>query len=86
MLFNAFTVREVRLRGLLDLGRTASAAALAAQIPEAAGPPTPQWQVIERITTAKVLATAGDAAMAAGMLSVAVSEAAILRLPHQVQR
>ena len=85
-LFNAFTVREVRLRGLLATGRIAAATALAAQTPEAAGPPTPQWRVIERITTANVLASVGDTAMAAGMLSVAVSEAEALRLPHQVQR
>jgi hypothetical protein len=42
--------------------------------------------VIERITTANVLASDGDAETAAGMLSTAVSEAEALRLPHQVQR
>ena len=68
-----------RLRGLLAIGRIAAATALAAQTPEAAGPPTPQWRVIERITTANVLASVGDTATAAGMLSVAVREAEALR-------
>ena len=49
-------------------------------------PPTPQWRVIERITTADVLARAGDERTAADMLSAALSDAETLRLPHQVQR
>ena len=49
-------------------------------------PPTPQWRVIERITTADVLARAGDEHTAADMLSAALSDAGTLRLPHQVQR
>jgi len=49
-------------------------------------PPTPQWRVIERITTADVLARAGDDHTAASMLSAALSDAATLRLPHQIQR
>jgi transcriptional regulator with XRE-family HTH domain len=85
-LFNTFTVREVRLRGLLATGRTAAAATLAARAPEAADPPTPQWRVIERITTANVMASSGDAGAAAGMLATAITDAETLRLPHQVQR
>jgi 8-oxo-dGTP pyrophosphatase MutT (NUDIX family)/transcriptional regulator with XRE-family HTH domain len=85
VLFNAFTVREVRLRGLLATGRAAEAAALAAT---AAGdePPSPQWRVIERITTAAVLAAAGDEPAAARVLATAAGQAEALRLPHQVQR
>ena len=52
----------------------------------AIGRPTPQWHVIERVTTADVLARAGDEHTAVGMLSAALSDAETLRLPHQVQR
>jgi transcriptional regulator with XRE-family HTH domain len=86
VLFNAFTVREVCLRGLLATGRAARAADLAANDAAGIGPPTPQWRVIERITTAEVLATAGDEQAAAGLLSAAIGDAETLRLPHQVQR
>jgi transcriptional regulator with XRE-family HTH domain len=85
-LFSAFTIREVRIRGLLATGQTAAAVTLATSTPQASPPPTPQWRVIERITTADVLASAGDTAAAAEMLSDAVSQAETLRLPHQVQR
>jgi hypothetical protein len=60
VLFNPFTVREVRLRGLLATGRTAQAADLAGHCPAGSEPPSPHWRVIERITTAEVLARAGD--------------------------
>ena len=43
-------------------------------------------RVIERITTAEVLARAGDEHAAETMLTTAVSDAESLRLPHQVQR
>ena len=86
VLFNSFTIREVRLRGLLATNRTTRAVDLAESCPAETGPPTPQWQVIERITTAEVLASAGDEQTAAGMLSAAISDAETLRLPHQVQR
>ena len=86
VLFNAFTVREVRLRGLLTIGRTAEAVNLAESDAAETEPPTPQWRVIERITTAEVLARAGDEQAAAGMLSAAISDAGTLRLPHQIQR
>jgi hypothetical protein len=49
-------------------------------------PPTPQWRVIERITTADLLARAGDERTAADMLCAALGDAETLRLPHQVQR
>ena len=60
VLFSPFTVREVRLRGLLATGRTAQAAELAGRYPADSGPPSPHWRVIERITTAEVLARSGD--------------------------
>jgi transcriptional regulator with XRE-family HTH domain len=86
ILLNAFTVREVRLRGLLATGRTGQAVDLAESFAADDEPPTPQWRVIERITTADVLARAGDERTAANMLAAAVSDAETLRLPHQVQR
>ena len=86
VLFSPFTVREVRLRGLLATGRPAQAAELAGRCPADSGPPSPHWQVIERITTAEVLARSGDEHTAQTMLTAAVSDAETLRLPHQVQR
>jgi hypothetical protein len=84
--FNAFTVREVRIRGLLTTGRIGQAVDLAGGSAVGESPPTPQWGVIERVTTADLLARAGDEHGAAGMLSAALSDAETLRLPHQVQR
>jgi transcriptional regulator with XRE-family HTH domain len=86
VLLNAFTVREVRLRGLLATGRIGQAVDLAESFTADDGPPTPQWRVIERITAADVLARAGDERAAANMLTAAVSDAEALRLPHQIQR
>ena len=86
VLFSPFTVREVRLRGLLATGRTAQAVDLAGRYPAGGGPPSPHWRVIERITTAEVLARAGDEHAAETILTDAISEAETLRLPHQVQR
>jgi transcriptional regulator with XRE-family HTH domain len=85
-LFNTFTVREVRLRGLLATGRIDRAMDLAESFAAADGPPTPQWRIIERITTADVLTRAGDDRAAANMLTAVISDAETLRLPHQVQR
>jgi transcriptional regulator with XRE-family HTH domain len=84
--FNAFTVREVRIRGLLATGRTGQAVDLAEGFAAEESPPTPQWRVIERVTTADALARAGDEHAAASMLPGALSDAETLRLPHQVQR
>ena len=81
VLFSPFTVREVRLRGLLATGRTAQAAELAGRCPADSGPPSRHWRVIERITTAEVLARAGDEHTAETMLTAAVSDAETLRLP-----
>ena len=86
VLFSSFTVREVRPRGLLTTGRAAQAVDLAGRYPAGSGPPSPHWRVIERITTAEVLATTGDEHTAKTMLTAAISDAETLRLPHQVQR
>jgi len=86
VLFNPFTLREVRLRGLLATGRTGQAVDLAARYPADSGPPSPYWRVIERITTAEVLARTRHEEAAATMLTAAISDAETLRLPHQVQR
>lgn len=86
VLFNTFTVREVRLRGLLATGRPHQAVALAEGFAADDEPPTPQWRVMERITTADLLACAGEGRTAATMLASAVRDSEALRLPHQVQR
>jgi transcriptional regulator with XRE-family HTH domain len=86
VLFNPFTVREVRLRGLLATGRTAQAADLAGHCPAGSEPPSSHWRVIERITTAEVLARSGDEHAAETMLTAAIGDAESLSLPHQVQR
>jgi transcriptional regulator with XRE-family HTH domain len=86
ILFSSYTVREVRLRGLLATGRTAQAVDLAGHHLGDSGPPSPHWQVIERVTTAEVLARAGDEHTAETMLTAAIGDAETLRLPHQIQR
>jgi transcriptional regulator with XRE-family HTH domain len=86
VLFNTFTVREVRLRGLLTTGRPHQAVAVAESFAADHEPPTPHWRVMERITTADVLASAGEGRTAATMLASAVHDSEMLRLPHQVQR
>jgi transcriptional regulator with XRE-family HTH domain len=86
VLYSPFTVREVRIRGLLATSRTGQAVDLAGSLAAGDRPPTPQWHVIERVTTADVLAKAGEEHTAIGMLSAALSDAETLRLPHQVQR
>jgi hypothetical protein len=86
VLYSPFTVREVRIRGLLSTSRTGQAVDLAGSLAAGDRPPTPQWHVIERVTTADVLAKAGEEHTAIGMLSAALSDAETLRLPHQVQR
>jgi len=86
MLFSAFTIREIRLRGLLVTGRATAAVTLAGSTADTASAPSPQWRIIERITAADVLVSAGDAEAAAGQLSGVVSEAEARCLPHQIQR
>jgi hypothetical protein len=83
---NAFVLREVRLRGLLATGRLGTAADLAdADMPDAAGV-APQWQAIERVTTAEIHRAWGDRSGAAAALGQAITAAETFRLPHQIQR
>lgn len=86
-LVHPYVWTEVRLRGLLDLGRPAAAIDLAAGVSEDAGPPpAPQWSVIAAVTMARVLLTAGDRSGAIERLEVALEGARRHRLPHQAQR
>jgi hypothetical protein len=71
--FSAFTAREVSIRGLLATGRAGQAVDLAERFAAGESPPTPQWRVIERVTTANLLARAGDDRASVGMLSAALS-------------
>jgi transcriptional regulator with XRE-family HTH domain len=84
-LFNPFTWREIQLRGLLDTGNHVTALRLAHETVDCPAP-APQWQVIERITYADVLATSGDLGAAEVILLEAVDLARRYRLPHQIQR
>jgi transcriptional regulator with XRE-family HTH domain len=84
-LCNPFVWREIRLRGLHAIGDQVAAerfAHLAVTDPA----PTPQWNVIERITTADVLTEAGAHDQAETLLLPALNGARLHRLPHQVQR
>lgn len=84
-LMDLFAWREIQLRGLLELGDHRRAVALAGTATNAAAP-GPQWEIIERVTFAHVLMTAGDHAEAEAVLLAAVDGASRYRLPHQVQR
>nr|MDQ2874419.1 XRE family transcriptional regulator [Actinomycetota bacterium] len=84
-LFHPFAWREIQMRGLLSLGNHAGAVRHAEDIP-AAPAPSPQWAVIERITTADALMTAGDDGPAEELLRIAVDDARGHYLPHQIQR
>jgi transcriptional regulator with XRE-family HTH domain len=84
-LLHSFTCREIQLRGLLDLGETTRAIRFARDSP-AGGAPSPQWEIIERITLAAVLLAAGDQSQAGDLLLTAIDAATGQRLPHQIQR
>jgi hypothetical protein len=85
-LFNPFSIREAHIRGLLTTGRADRALQRLTRTDQPHGPVRPQWQVIERITTAGVLAAAGDDDGASGLLSEGIADAEACALPHQVQR
>lgn len=84
-LLHPFALREIRLRGLLDLGEHLQASKLAEDIWDEAAP-SPQWEVIEWITFAAIQLDAGDHKQAAEVLLTAIDAAAARRLPHQLQR
>jgi len=84
-LLHPFTCREIQLRGLLDLGEHTRAVKLAQDSPAEAAP-SPQWEIIEGITFAAVLLSAGDHGQAENLLFTAIDAASDRRLPHQIQR
>src|SRR5690606_13353341 len=79
-----FTLREIRLRGLLGTGRAAEAGRHLNDV--AGAPAAPQWHIIERVTTGEVLISIGDADTAVFALTEAIAAAERHRLPHQIQR
>ncbi|MFG2848678.1 hypothetical protein ACGF12_36820 [Kitasatospora sp. NPDC048296] len=85
-LFSAFTLHEVRLRGLMGTGRVAEAVRQLDQAPAAGLAATSQWRIIAAITADEVLLRQGDATGAAQQLTTAVDGATLHRLPHQLQR
>ncbi|MGW2542532.1 helix-turn-helix domain-containing protein [Kitasatospora sp. NPDC001574] len=85
-LFSAFTLHEVRLRGLMGTGRTDEAVRLLDRAPAAGPGATSQWRIIAAITAGEVLTRRGDTSGAAQQLAAAVDGAALHRLPHQLQR
>ncbi|MEU1311011.1 helix-turn-helix transcriptional regulator [Streptomyces cinnamoneus] len=85
-LFNPYALHEIRLRGLLATGRAPAAIRLAEDRPARSSTVAPQWRAIELITVAQVRLLGGDGTGAAEALDVAVGEAVVQRLPHQLQR
>ncbi|WP_199931137.1 XRE family transcriptional regulator [Streptomyces sp. CB02923] len=85
-LFNPFSLHEIRLRGLVSTGRIGVAMRLVEHSPALTTAVAPQWRVIELITVAHVQLLADDRNGAAQSLDVAIREAVLQRLPHQLQR
>ncbi|MFC8042838.1 helix-turn-helix transcriptional regulator [Nocardia sp. NPDC057353] len=84
LLFQPFALREVEIRGLLDLGRLPDATRRLGDPPGV--PAAPQWRIIEQITSGEVMAMTGEPDTAASLFRDAVLSAEQHRLPHQVQR
>ena len=85
-LFNLEIVAEVRLRGLLHLGRRIETAKELWQQAGQASHSAPQWQAIALITTCEALAATSEVADAERLLPEAIAAARACRLPQQVQR
>ncbi|MEU5428509.1 helix-turn-helix transcriptional regulator [Streptomyces olivoreticuli] len=85
-LFNPFALHEVEVRGLVATGRTRAAIRLIDTAPTPTTPVAPQWRVIELVTVGHVQLLGDDPSGAAQSLAQATSEAAVQRLPHQLQR
>lgn len=85
MLGNMFTMREIRLRGLVSTGRATLAGDMLDDLSDGSAT-APQWRVIEGITVAEVLLAGGDSASGQRRLDSALREAEQFTLPHQVQR
>ncbi|MGI8313180.1 hypothetical protein [Saccharopolyspora hattusasensis] len=86
LLFNPFTFREIELRGLVATGRAREAVRIVETARVDAAPAAPQWHIIERVTSGRVLLETGDRQGAAHAFSTAVRAAEAHRLPHQIQR
>lgn len=86
LLFNPFTFREIELRGLVATGRAREAVRVIDRGQVDAAPAAPQWHIIERVTSGRVLLEAGDRQGAAHAFRTAVHAAEAHRLPHQIQR
>ncbi|MFD9483635.1 helix-turn-helix domain-containing protein [Streptomyces sp. NPDC059991] len=85
-LVNPFALHEIRLRGLVATGRTATAIRLVEDSPAPTTTVAPQWRVIELVTVAHIMLLADDLRGATATLETAVAEATTQRLPHQLQR
>ncbi|MEU5383250.1 helix-turn-helix domain-containing protein [Kitasatospora cineracea] len=85
-LFSAFTVHEVRLRGLMATERVEEAVELLDRAPRPALTTSSQWQIIAAITAGEVLLRRGDQGAATEHLQSAIEGATAHRLPHQLQR
>ncbi|WP_249124408.1 helix-turn-helix domain-containing protein [Saccharopolyspora erythraea] len=86
LLFNPFTFREIELRGLVATGRAREAVRIIDTPQVDAIPAAPQWHIIERVTSGRVLVEAGDRQGAAEAFRTALRAAEGHRLPHQIQR
>jgi transcriptional regulator with XRE-family HTH domain len=85
-LFNPFSLHEIRLRGLIATGQVDTAIRLVEHSPVLTTTVAPQWRVIELVTVAHVQLLADDRSGAMESLDIAVREAVVQRLPHQLQR
>lgn len=87
LLFNPFTFREIELRDLIATGRPSEAVRIVDTPPVDATPAAPQWHIIERVTSGRVLLEAGERqGTAEPFRTAAVQAAEAHRLPHQIQR
>jgi transcriptional regulator with XRE-family HTH domain len=84
-LFNPAIVAEVRLRGLLHLGKAREAARELQELVDLSAS-APQWRAISLITMSEVLAAVDEIDEAARILPTAINAARSCRLPQQLQR
>ncbi len=65
MLLNPFSIREIRIRGLLATGRVGRAVAEAERPDRSAAAlvVAPQWRVIDRVTSGAAMLAAGAATL-----------------------
>jgi transcriptional regulator with XRE-family HTH domain len=82
---NPFSLREVRLRGLL-LTDQRDGAERFANASSVIGKPSPTWAVMERVTMAQFHLATGEKDVAESELDAAMSAARAAQLPHQVER